>query len=295
MRKSVLGGVLTALVLFTQIGFAQGVFESFFGGGTPGADALTGPQMFQGTAGAEQSFMAQAQGGQQAPGAQSAQGYGGYQYPSHGGIYSDWHTYLPGAKQPQQAQQPVQAAQPVQPQQAPQPPPVTYRAPQQPPQAPQPRQAVPASQTPRQPPQAVGGAQAQPQAQRPGLDAEQLPAGAIQITTTTPEGTVSQYYAPPGQAPPPVQDQAVQPQAQRAKPGPAQSSKKTANGAKRRVQSPAAAPAAPGAPAGEAAPSGVAMPKPVQAPAGKDPRTGWAPPASPAHGAKATVQKRPQQ
>jgi hypothetical protein len=187
------------------------------------------------------------------------QGYGSPQYPgspygSQPGVYSDWHNYPPQDQAPSG------------------PPPVRYSAP--------PGQAGPAPQVqagPPAPPAAPPGAPLRPgqyspgQAPPPNLGqypggVDDLPAGAVRVTTTTPEGTTVQFYPPDGQ---PVTGQPrVQPQTRRPKaPGAA---KPRQTQAQPREQQGVAAPSA-------GSDMSVVMPKPVEIPAGQDPRAGWTP------------------
>ncbi len=97
------------------------------------------------------------------------------------------------------------------------------------------------------PPQETGGKFGDP-----------LPPGAVRITTTTPEGTVVQYYPPSGTA------EGEQTYAQRPRPRAASS-----RAPRSEQQSTQAQP--------ETGRSSIAMPKPVPIPQGQDPRSGWTP------------------
>lgn len=97
------------------------------------------------------------------------------------------------------------------------------------------------------PPQETGGKFGDP-----------LPPGAVRITTTTPEGTIVQYYPPSAAA------EGEQTYAQRPRPRAASSR------APRTEQQ--AAQAQP-----ETGRASIAMPKPVPIPQGQDPRSGWTP------------------
>jgi hypothetical protein len=176
-------------------------------------------------------------------------------------------------------QQPVQQQYPPAQQQytAPQlPPEQPYVAPQQRPA----RQAQPKRQPARQrrvapaapaPAPVVGQVMPTPPGYRPGqyapapatMDAESLPAGAVQVTTTTPEGTVVQFYPPAGVAPEQGAP-AIQPQRQ-PRPRPA-----AARGPR---QQPREQVVTSGSDADS--PTSIAMPKPVEIPQGHDPRSGW--------------------
>jgi hypothetical protein len=99
----------------------------------------------------------------------------------------------------------------------------------------------------------------------PQVSAEDLPAGAVRITTTTPDGTTVQFYPPSGE--PYQQDPGLaapqQPRRIRAKPATAKPT--DARTAQPRERTAGAAP-----PEG-----GIAMPKPVEIPQSQDPRQGW--------------------
>jgi hypothetical protein len=184
------------------------------------------------------------------------QGYGNPQYPgspygSQPGVYSDWHNY------PAQDQAPSG------------PPPVRY--------SPPPGQAAPAPQVQAGPPgypAAPPGAPLRPGQYSPNQGMTQgpagvddLPAGAVRVTTTTPEGTTVQFYPPDGQpvtGQPRVQPQTRQQRAPGAKPRQPQTQ------TQRREQQGAAAPST-------GSDVSVVMPKPVEIPSGQDPRAGWTP------------------
>ncbi|MGC8604493.1 MAG: hypothetical protein ACP5VS_12525, partial [Desulfomonilaceae bacterium] len=169
----------------------------------------------------------------------NTQGYGAppQPYPNYNmqGVNSDWQNYQqPAGGSPQG------------------PPPVSYTAPQ--PQYSQPQVASP-------PPQ--GGAGNYSAIGQPQQFDQDLPAGAVRITTQTPDGTTIQYYPPQGgddenQVVPgkkPVQRQGRLPAKQaRAKKQPQTSTTTT------------------GIHEGN---NSIAMPHPVEIPRGQDPRTGW--------------------
>jgi hypothetical protein len=190
-------------------------------------------------------------------------------------------------------QQPAQQYPPQQqyasPQQQYAPPQQQYASPQQqyaPPQQPVDRQYVAprqpaAAQTKRQParqrqaapapvPVATQG-YAPPPPLRPGqyapdqqiTDAENLPAGAVQVTTTTREGTQVQYYPPPGM--PPEQGAGVTQSARQPRPRAAAS--RPPRQQTREQTLPAGA--------DSEGVASIAMPKPVEIPQGQDPRSGW--------------------
>lgn len=173
--------------------------------------------------------------GYQQPPAPQQYGYPNQGYVSQPGVYGEWQNY----------QTPPTG-----------PPPVRYSAP--PPQTPA---GAPAPAASAQPPLRPG--QYSPNQGPPAEDdVDRLPPGALRITTTTPEGTIVQYYPPAGAAPP---EQTVsaprrQPPARRAAPT-----------RKRAPQTQAAESPAPAA----SVTGQVAMPKPVEIPSGRDPRSGW--------------------
>jgi hypothetical protein len=248
------GMIILALVVLSQgTAMAQGMLDSVLGPGGLGLWGSGGDQTPQ--------FDVQSQYGAppptpqqqyQQPGMPAPGGYPpGYGYGQQPGVYSDWHQYQgqPGAPEG--------------------PPPVRYSAPPgqyapQPGQYPPPTGGQVAAPLPAQ-----GGAplrpgqyssrQGGPPQGPPTGDVEELPSGAVRVTTTTPDGTTIQYYPPAGEAPP----QQARPQPRRARQGQAPRSGQPA-----RTEQPTG-----GAPSiGD---SGVAMPKPVQIPEGQDPRSGW--------------------
>jgi len=266
-------GIVILLLVAALQGAAlgQGIFESILGpsglgltgSGQPGAQ-FDNPQYYQSTPDVTTEYYGQPG----APGQYPAQGYGqpgyppqaspygqqGYEYPQgqQQGYYPEGYGQQQGQQQP-----PVQYSvpPPAPPQQAP-------RAQQ----APQRRsQSAPAS-PPLRPGQYVPG---QPPPGYPGGVAEDLPAGAVRVTTTTPEGTTVQYYPPTGEL-----EQEQEPGAVRRQPRRIQAKPSTTTGAAR-TKAPAAQ-AAPQAPGG----SSIAMPKPVQVPQAQDPRYGWDPSAN---------------
>jgi len=260
--------VLTLVVALSGSALAQGGFmDSVFGpsglGLWGGGDASQfnvqqhygPPPQDYGQQGYQQPGMP----GQQ-PGAPYGypQGYPpqGYSYPqgqaspygNQSGVYADWYNYPQGQGQAQAPSGP---------------PPVRYTAP--------PGQVAPAPQV--QAPAPAAGQQAPYNAplrpgqyspsQTPPGSVDELPAGAVRVTTTTPEGTTVQFYPPEGQP------MAVQPGAQQQP---------------RRIRSQGAAKRRPSQPREQSAataPSGtdttVVMPKPVEIPSGQDPRAGWSP------------------
>jgi hypothetical protein len=87
---------------------------------------------------------------------------------------------------------------------------------------------------------------------------ENLPSGAVRITTQTPDGTTVQYYPPAGEEiapmPKPRRDQGPNKPARVKKPaqeqGPAPAANQNTSGS-------------------------IAMPRPMEIPQGQDPRSGW--------------------
>lgn len=259
---------MVALVLTVALqgmAYGQGFIDSILGPGglgiwgisqgqQPIANQFNSPQFYQGSHGGNMQYFQQpglpaqppamtysqpAAPGYPQPGA-APQPYG-YSYPNQGyvsqpGVYAQWHTYQPDATGA--------------------PPPVRYSAPQPqiPPSAPAP---VAAGRPPLRP-----GQYSPRQGPPTEDDVDRLPPGALRITTTTPEGTVVQYYPPAGQAVPPQQTIGARP-----RPRPARS---TAQTRKRETAETQAAESTQTAATGQ-----IAMPKPVQIPAGRDPRSGW--------------------
>lgn len=243
--------IIMLVILTPAVCLAQGILDSVLGPGGLGVWGGGGSNQFN-----YQQFQGQEAAGQQGyqqgpnPYAQPAPGYGappGYgtppppAYPNYSqqGTYSDWQNY----QQPNTAQQG--------------PPPVSYTAP--PPQQAPPQYGAPATQYG---PQQLRPGQYQTN-QAPPLFDDNLPAGAVRITTQTPDGTTVQYYGPQGDE----GDQAAtarQPRARRgqAAPKPARTKKQTQEQA---VSSGAAQ--NPG--------TSIAMPRPVEIPQGQDPRSGW--------------------
>lgn len=96
------------------------------------------------------------------------------------------------------------------------------------------------------------------------ISAEELPAGAVRVTTTTPDGTTVEYY-------PPAEEQQQYPPNPRQirQPKPKQATAKPAR-QKQAVQSEMRAPGAESSTA-----SSIAMPKPVEVQKAQDPRYSW--------------------
>lgn len=257
--------ILTLILALQGTALAQGgIMDSIFGAGGLGLwgggdTSQFNVQQYVGPPPqdpGQQAYQQPAMPGQQ-PGVPYGypQGYPpqGYTYPQQPaapyygpqqGVYSDWYNQAPQDQAPSG------------------PPPVRYSSP--------PGQAGPAPQAQAGPPAprqvAPPGAPLRPGQYSPGQGpgvVDDLPAGAVRVTTTTPEGTTVQFYPPEGQ---PVTGQPrVQPQPRRLKaPGTA----KPRQGQPREQSA-------------STAPSGsdmsVVMPKPVEIPAGQDPRSGWAP------------------
>jgi hypothetical protein len=270
---------LALTVALQGVVFGQGILESVFGQGLfdagggqfqqPMVQQFNNPQFYSG--GGDPNNPYNPQQGQGVPYGTPQQQSQQY-YPQGGGIYSDWHRY-PAATTGEQPPVSYQS-----------PPPVTYSPPppQQPAQAPPAQRATRAPRAPSAPsvaappgppPGPVYGAATQPPL-RPGqyspqqppppgpgaLDPELLPPGATQITTTTPEGTTVQYFAPSPDPSEPMP--AVQAPPRRVKP------RQTAAPATAKQKTPQAQ-------AQQQGSTGIAMPKPVEMPAGRDPREGW--------------------
>ncbi|MDQ7781700.1 MAG: hypothetical protein RDU20_02395 [Desulfomonilaceae bacterium] len=260
--------IMVLFVVLPSTAWSQGLLDSIFGQsgmglwGTGPPNTFDSPQYYGGSA---------APSGQPQQQPAYPQGYGdpqGYGYPQPYGTpqgYGDPQGYgyqqaQPGYGYPQQGYQPQwQGYQ--QPQAAPQ---VQYSTPQA--QAPQPgSQPV----TVQVQPQAAAPVQQQGAASQPtdsGYDFDpNLPAGAVKITTTTPEGTTIQYYPPTAQ--PAQQEPAVSPsppQRPQAQP--------------RRLRASQAGSSEQGRPGSSPErQSSIAMPKPVEIPHGQDPRAGWGP------------------
>lgn len=239
----------------------QGIMDSVLGPGglglygAPSSGQFNYQQYQNGSMypGGQQSYQQPEAYGQQQ--AYPPQGYG-YQapppYATQQGVYSDWHV-----NQPPQQQGP---------------PPVQYSAPspQQPSYGQQQAYGQPA-------PQLRPGqySPSYPQPQAPQMFDENLPAGAVRITTTTPDGTTVQYYPPAGEQ----EEQRVnQPQQRRQKPR--STARQTAPKPQQQTVEQTQAPGP------SQAGGSIAMPRPVEIPKEQDPRSGWGaalnrPPSSP--------------
>jgi len=283
-KKMIRRGVLILVFMGVLQGpaFGQGFLDSVMGPGGFGLWGSGPAQQFDTTQAAGQQMDQSGQYTQQQVGpgqyaqapagypqqgyAQPAQPYQGgyppaqtyqYQYPPSQGMYPEWQNYAPGAQQPGPpaqygAEAPAQyGAQP----------PVQYVAPAQTAQ----QQGAP----PLRPGQYAPGQQPPPVSE----NEVELPAGAVRITTTSPDGTTVQYYPPPGA---PVPEQAVAP------PGPAPAQPRRATTRKQPPRQQAAPPREQAAPRSRAAvgSASVAMPQPVDIPRGYDPRMGWGAPAA---------------
>lgn len=227
---------------------SQGLFDSIFGSGglgvwgggqpqQPIVQQFNSPLFYGGARSPTQQYGPQQgyQGGQPpaayAPPVSPGYQQGGmppqqYTYQSQPGVYSNWQNRQPG---------------------------VQYSAPQAQQAAPQP-QPGPASGPPLRPGQYSPGPQVP--------DVDDLPPGAVAITTITPQGTTVQYYAPPGETGPPPSVIRNQPRRTR---GPT---------ARTSTRQQAPQPRETVVENGSEA-SGIAMPKPVEMPSGRDPRSGW--------------------
>ncbi|MCL5125820.1 MAG: hypothetical protein M1511_15240 [Deltaproteobacteria bacterium] len=231
--------IIILVLLAPAASFAQGILESVLGPGGLGVWNGGASNQFN-----YQQFQGQEQPNQQAPNqyAQPNQAYGppqGYSpppaYPNYSqqGVYSDWQNYQQPANTPQG------------------PPPVSYVPPPTQQAAP-PMQAQP-GQTGPAPYSAAG---------QPPQFGDDLPAGAVRITTQTPEGTSVQYYPPQGE------DEGIQ-----APPG-RQTRQRRAAPKQARTKKQSQAQRVTGAPT-ESPGTSIAMPHPVEIPQGQDPRTGW--------------------
>jgi hypothetical protein len=263
------GLVVIGLILALQCqASAQGFLDSIFG---PSGLGLWGDN-FTGQFNSPEPYAS----GNQFPGQTQYQGYPqapGYQqqyYPPQQGYAPQGQGYYqqPGAAAPQQysySQQYAPTQQYGSQQYAPQQPaPVQQLTPQQ---RVAPTNGQRASRAQRAPASARTPTQYAPTPQpgAPGqlpISADDLPPGAVSISTTTPEGTRVEYYPPQGeQGPPPgvrqrprqkKQSKAASTQPRHIKP---------------RQQTSGVGPEASAAP--------IAMPKPVEIPGGQDPRAGW--------------------
>ncbi len=248
---------ITAIVMCIAangIAFGQGFFESVFGPsglglttGNPHSQAtlrrFNSPLFYGGSALSRQPNLQQQYGargntpGQHPQQPPYYQGQQRGQYHNSRGIHADWATYPRASWNPSAA-------------------PVQQPAPQFQ-QAPRPQHQPSNAQAPLRPGQYSPG-------QAPDAGVNSMPTGGQQIITTTQNGTTVQYYGPPtgpgqNQAQPPAP--AAQPQPQ---PAPARALPQSRTlGAQQPVR--------------ETAPGLIAMPEPTQIPAGRDPRSGWAP------------------
>ncbi|HMK35474.1 MAG TPA: hypothetical protein VK463_10430 [Desulfomonilaceae bacterium] len=257
-----IGLCIVVLIAAAQgVCFGQGLLDSVFG---PGGLGVWGGDSsnFGNQQPAPGQFPQQpAYPQQQSYPGPAAPGYPQNPFYNQQGVYGDWQNYPPATMgAPGQEQYPDQQYEPPQySSQVQTAPPVQYQqgAPQQWPAQGQQQQPPlrPGQYAPGQPP-VPGGP--------PQVRAEDLPSGAVRITTTTPDGTTVEFYPPngvpsqePGVAPP------QQPRHLRARPASARS------GGTKAAQS-----------RGQAGTQGtqegnIAMPKPVEIPQGQDPRHGW--------------------
>ena len=249
-RRLTLALAIVTLVCGPCMG--QGFMDSVLGAGGLGlwGNANTGQfgyQQFQngsmypgGQPSMEQPGYQQPPPGYAQPGGAPPQGYG-YQpappYATQQGVYSDWHVNQPQAQQG--------------------PPPVQYQAPvQQPSYGPQQGYAHPATQ--------LRPGQYSPSYPQPGSFDENLPAGAVRITTTTPDGTTIQYYPPSGDQ---DEEQVRQPPQRRQKPR-TQARQTAQKPQQQAVEQPQTS-------GQNQATGSIAMPRPVEIPKEQDPRAGW--------------------
>ncbi|MGC8658828.1 MAG: hypothetical protein ACP5U1_07115 [Desulfomonilaceae bacterium] len=229
--------IVILVLLAPAAAFAQGILESVLGPGGLGVWNGGSANQFN-----YQQFQGQQPPSQQAPSpyAQPYSSYGpgqGYgpppSYPggySQQGVYSDWQNY----------QQPANAPQG--------PPPVSYVPPPT-------QQGAPPVQGQRGPAPYSGTGQ-------PPEFGDDLPAGAVRITTQTPEGTSVQYYPPQGEEEGVQPSPARQTKRRQGPPKPARAKKQVQP--QRATNGPA-----------ESSGSSIAMPRPVEIPQGQDPRSGW--------------------
>lgn len=243
--------IVVAAIFISSAAFGQSILDSVFGSsglglwGTPQAGSqFDDPRYYSGNA--NPSLM------QQAPQPSTPgyhQGYTPY-YPQQAYGYGQPQYY----QQQQYPQAPYQTgAQPPVTQYGPGP---VQAAPQAPPSVQSPatrssaknqRRTTSARRSTATSPQETGGKFGDP-----------LPPGAVRITTSTPEGTIVQYYPPAGTA------ENEQTYGQRPRPRAAASRVPKQEQQAARDQS-------------EPVRSSIAMPKPVPIPQGQDPRTGWTP------------------
>jgi hypothetical protein len=283
-------GVLVIAVLVALQGavYGQGILESVFG---PSGLGITGGGMPQSPGDNSQYFSgnpdpSQPQSlqpgypGQNMQGGYN-QGYQGYPqqgydaqgYPPQQGYDAQGYPPQQGYGYPQQQVQNYQQ-EGASPQWNYQPPAVSYQQQRQAPQSPQPPPQAAAGQRRQRQPAVSVQAPAAPEPQPYGAPyggqyGDDLPAGAVRITNTTPEGTSVQFYPPAGM---PMPDQGVSPQGAR-QPRPRQATART--GAKPPQQKqPKEQQPTQAADAGQGA-SSIPMPKPVQIPEKQDPRNVW--------------------
>jgi hypothetical protein len=103
--------------------------------------------------------------------------------------------------------------------------------------------------------------------------AEDLPPGAVRVTTTTPTGTTVQYYPP---APDPNDPQMAAPQRPRPRRASATRRVRPRAQPQTRNQETTRTRSAPERPSVQYnTSSSIAVPEPVQIPQDRDPRTGW--------------------
>lgn len=254
---------LTVLIVISACGVcsAQGFLDSVFG--TGGLGLWNSGDQFQPQVGApqQQSYPGMPGNPQnpQQPYAQNAP------VQQSQGVYSDWYSQPPAqmdGQDYQQGQYPAQQQQYYPPQQQPaypqaQPQVQAQPGPVQPPSAGAPRRPVRATTRPQPNPQAQQPTQPYYAGPQP-LAAEDLPAGSVRMTTTTPEGTRVEFYPPTGEYVVPPQPQPAQVKPKRVRQGQA-----------RQLQAEQQTVAQPE--------SNIPMPKPVQIPQAQDPRMGFNP------------------
>ncbi|AFM25788.1 hypothetical protein [Desulfomonile tiedjei] len=253
------GTLLILIIAFQGVAFGQGLLDSVLGPGGLGIWGGNSGSQFNPQAQYGAPQMPQQpyqQPGQAMPG--QPQGY--QPYYNQQGVYSDWHTQQPAMQAPQEQYgmpqetvteqqyggQPQYQQYPQQPYQQ------QYAAPQQ-------QQYAPPAQPAQRRGQPLRPGQYAPDRNpaAPGpITADDLPSGAVRITTTTPDGTTIQYYPPTGEV-----DEApqVRPRPRRQAPKPAR---------ERQIQQQTDQ-------TSTVQQGNIAMPRPVQIPQGQDPRQGW--------------------
>lgn len=264
---------LVMIIAFQGLACGQGILDSVLGPGGLGIWGGDSSRQFN-----PQGYNDQPPGPQQQQQYYPPQGqqpYSPQQYGPQQGVNADWYNQPPAAgsqgaqygSAPQQyPEQQQYGGQPQYQQYPPQQPYQQQMPPQQGYAPPQGQYAAPQQVAPQRLPQQQlrpGQYTQAPPAQGPGQGtADDLPAGAVRIMTTTPDGTTVQYYPPSGE---PDAEGAVRPQRQR-KPAGAKPSARQKQSQQQADQSSVVQSQQGTAP--------IAMPKPVEMPK-QDPRYGW--------------------